>query len=63
MSVKTLLRFTGFLGVAIGLFWAGQGLGLINWPQESFMIAQTQWAIYGAVVAAIGLGLVVWSRR
>ncbi|WP_040577220.1 hypothetical protein [Methylopila sp. M107] len=63
MSFRTLLLITGFVGLAIGLLWIGQGLGLIIWPQESFMIRQTEWALYGAVVAAVGLGLVVWARR
>lgn len=61
--MRGLLLFTGLVGLAVGLLWIGQGTGLIAWPQESFMIRQTEWAWYGAVVAAVGLALVIWSRR
>jgi hypothetical protein len=36
---------------------------VINWPQSSFMIKQTQWAGYGAALAAFGLVLIWQSRR
>ena len=53
----------GILMVLMGLLWVGQGLGLILWPAESFMLADRQWAINGAVLAAAGLALVWFSRR
>ncbi|UZE46749.1 hypothetical protein [Rhodopseudomonas sp. P2A-2r] len=53
----------GLLALLIGLLWIGQGTGYVNWPQSSFMIQQTQWAWYGAALAAVGLGLMALSRR
>jgi hypothetical protein len=53
----------GLLAFLIGLLWIGQGTGYVNWPQSSFMIRQTQWAWYGAALAAAGLGLMALSRR
>jgi hypothetical protein len=53
----------GLLALLIGLLWIGQGTGYVNWPQASFMIRQTQWAWYGAALAAVGLGLMALSRR
>ena len=44
------LSIIGFLALAIGLLWIGQGTGAIRWPQTSFMINQLQWAGYGAVL-------------
>lgn len=61
--MRGLLLFTGLVGLAVGLLWIGQGLGMIAWPSESFMINQIEWSWYGAVVAAAGLGLVILSRR
>jgi MYXO-CTERM domain-containing protein len=49
--------------VLMGLLWVGQGLGLIMWPAESFMLADRKWAINGAVLAAVGLALIWFSRR
>ena len=59
---RTLL-IIGLLALAVGLLWIGQGLGVINWPQSSFMIRQMQWAGYGALLAALGLILVWQSKR
>jgi hypothetical protein len=53
----------GFLALAIGLLWIGQGTGTINWPQSSFMIKQIEWAGYGAALAVFGLVLIWQSRR
>jgi hypothetical protein len=61
--MRKLLLILGLIALAIGLLWIGQGLGVINWPQSSFMIRQTQWAGYGAALAVLGLILVWQSRR
>ena len=46
--MKTLLLLIGLLVLAAGLFFVGQGSGLIQWPAESFMISQIRWVYYGA---------------
>jgi hypothetical protein len=53
----------GLLALLIGLLWIGQGTGLIAWPRSSFMIRQVQWAYYGGVLAAVGVGLMFMARR
>jgi hypothetical protein len=57
------LLIIGLMALAIGLLLIGQGLGVINWPQSSFMIRQMQWAGYGAALAALGLILIWQSKR
>ncbi len=57
------LSITGFLALAIGLLWIGQGTGAIAWPASSFMIGSLQWAEYGALLSAVGLILIWQSRR
>jgi len=52
----------GFLALAIGLLWIGQGTGAVTWPRSSFMINQLQWAGYGAVLGAIGL-MLIWQSK
>jgi len=54
------LTIIGFLALAIGLLWIGQGTGVIPWPPSSFMINQLQWAGYGAVLGAVGL-ILIWQ--
>ncbi len=52
----------GGLAVLMGLLWIGQGLGIIMWPASSFMLADKQWAVNGAVLAAVG-AFIIWLAR
>jgi hypothetical protein len=61
--MRTALLVLGILLVVAGSFWALQGLGIVMWPAESFMLADRQWAVNGAVTAAIGVLLIWFSRR
>jgi uncharacterized membrane protein len=61
--MRKMLLIVGVVALAIGLLWIGQGLGVINWPQSSFMIKQIEWAGYGAALAVFGLVLIWQSRR
>lgn len=54
------LSIAGFVALAIGLLWIGQGTGVVAWPRSSFMINQLQWAGYGALLSAIGL-ILIWQ--
>ena len=62
-ALRALLQTIGILAVAMGLLWVGQGTGLIMWPPESFMLAQRQWAVYGAALAAAGAIVFFLARR
>ena len=61
--LRGLLLIVGILAVAMGLLWVGQGTGLVMWPASSFMLADAQWAIYGAILAAVGVGLIWLGAR
>ena len=61
--LRGVLVLVGALAVLMGLLWIGQGLGYVHWPASSFMLDQRPWAARGAVLAVIGLGLVLLSRR
>ena len=58
-----IMRIFGVAALLMGLLWMGQGAGLIMWPASSFMLAQRQWIIWGALLALIGLGLVWRSGK
>ncbi len=51
------------LAVVLGLFWMAQGLGLVRWPAESFMIGTREWIVRGAMLAAAGLLMIVLARK
>jgi hypothetical protein len=61
--MKTTLTVIGFLLLAMGLLWMGQGAGYIKWPAESFMIDQSQWIFYGGGIALVGLIIAVVGAR
>ena len=61
--MKTALLIAGALALLAGLLWVGQGAGLVHWPASSFMIDQRPWITRGAILAFIGLVLILVSRR
>jgi hypothetical protein len=51
------------LAVLVGLVWIGQGLHVGPAAiMQGFMVNNIQWAIYGAVLALLGLGHVFWTN-
>lgn len=61
--VRRLLLVAGVLLILAGGLWALQGLGLVMWPAESFMLADRSWALYGGLTVLAGLALVWLARR
>ncbi|MEM6584166.1 MAG: hypothetical protein AAF692_00260 [Pseudomonadota bacterium] len=61
--MKRLLRIIAMALVVFGAMWSLQGLGILMWPANSFMLAQREWGLYGAIVAAFGALLWLLSAR
>lgn len=61
--MRIVLTIIGLLAAAMGLLWIGQGLGYVRWPASSFMIDQSPWVTRGAILAAVGLLVVLLARR
>ena len=61
--MKTAMMIAGVLALLMGLLWIGQGLGMIHWPASSFMLDQRPWALWGALLAAVGGILIALARR
>jgi len=55
--VSTLI---GLLMICMGGIWVLQGLNVAF--LDSFMAGDPQWAIYGAILALVGVGQVIWSN-
>ncbi len=55
--VSTLL---GLLMICMGGVWVLQGLNVAF--LDSFMANDPQWALYGAILAVLGVGQVIWSN-
>ena len=61
--MKILLLIIVIAFSLMGMLWIGQGTGVIQWPASSFMLDQRPWAIRGAILGAIGIGLILLARR
>ena len=59
--MRLFLRVAGTLLVVGGTIWILQGFNLL--PGQSFMNGSRQWAVNGAIAAAVGVGLLVASGR
>ena len=58
--MKITLNVVGAVLMLLGAVWFLQGINVLP---GSFMTGQVQWAIYGAVVAVVGVGVLIWGRR
>ena len=64
MSIlRTLLFIAGAFLVVAGSFFALQGAGVIMWPADSFMLANSSWITNGLLIALVGAVLIFVSRR
>ena len=58
--VSTLL---GLLMIFMGSVWMMQGLGVGPAAiMRGFMVGDLHWTLYGAILALVGIGQVVWSN-
>jgi MYXO-CTERM domain-containing protein len=60
--MKGLLIVIGAIAVLMGMIWMAQGSGIFPYPASSFMIDQSPWIAYGAVLALAGAAL-IWAAR
>jgi hypothetical protein len=58
--MRIILIILGILFILAGGVWFLQGINLIP---GSFMTGQIQWAIYGAISIAVGIGLLLFANR
>lgn len=61
--VRLSMLIVGALALLVGLLWIGQGTGYVRWPETSFMIGVSDWALRGAVLAVGGVLMIVFGRR
>jgi len=60
MATRITLNVVGILLVVIGVIWILQGVNVLP---GSFMTGQVQWAIYGGLAVAAGLGALYAANR
>jgi hypothetical protein len=60
--MRMLLSALGILMILAGLLFSLQGLGIIRWPADSFMVGVSDWVWRGALLA-LGGALLLWAGR
>jgi len=59
---KVISTLLGVAMVFFGCIWVLQGLNMAPPPfNGGFMIGDTKWTVYGAILAVVGLGQASWS--
>lgn len=58
--MRVTLNVLGVLSLLVGSVWILQGLNVLP---GSFMTGQTKWAIYGGLLATMGIGLLISANR
>ena len=65
--MRIVSSLLGLALMAMGGIWILQGLNLaFNGPimggQPSFMVGDTHWVLYGAILAVVGVCQLIWSN-
>ncbi|HEY3746783.1 MAG TPA: hypothetical protein VGL17_11105 [Gemmatimonadaceae bacterium] len=58
--MRIVMIVAGVLCLLLGCVWILQG---VNMLPGSFMSGQTKWAIYGALLVIVGIGLLFSANR
>jgi drug/metabolite transporter superfamily protein YnfA len=58
--MRVVSSLIGLLMVAMGGIWILQGFNLAF--RVGFMVGDKRWALYGAILALVGLCQIVWSN-
>jgi len=64
LVMRIFSTLLGLLAAAMGVIWVGQGLHIGPASiMRGFMVSDQKWAIYGAILAALGVGQIIWSNN
>ena len=58
--MRAVMRVLGVLCLLAGCIWILQGINILP---GSFMTGQTKWAVYGALLVVVGIGLLISANR
>jgi hypothetical protein len=63
LVMRIVSSLLGLIMIAMGSIWMMQGLGIgPSAILQGFMVNDLRWTLYGAILALLGLGQIVWSN-
>jgi hypothetical protein len=60
LAMRLVSSLLGVVMIAVGTIWMLQGLNLAF--RVGFMVGDKHWAVYGAILALLGIAQVYWSN-
>jgi hypothetical protein len=57
--MRIALNILGFIFLIVGGVWFLQGVNILP---DSFMTGQTKWAVYGGILAIVGIALLFVAK-
>jgi len=60
VMMRIVSTFLGVVMIAMGTVWILQGLDLAF--RVGFMVGNKHWAVYGGILALLGIAQVIWSN-
>jgi hypothetical protein len=60
IMMRIVSTLVGVVMIAMGTVWILQGLNLAF--RVGFMVGNKPWVVYGAILALLGIGQVIWSN-
>jgi hypothetical protein len=61
--MRIVSSLLGLFMILLGCVWMMQGLRIgPSAIMQGFMVGDTRWTIYGAILALVGIGQLVWSN-
>ncbi|HEX7594865.1 MAG TPA: hypothetical protein VF387_00850 [Gemmatimonadaceae bacterium] len=58
--MRIVLNVVGVLCLLVGCIWILQGINILP---GSFMTGQTKWALYGCLIAVVGIVVLILANR
>ncbi len=62
-ALKGIMAIVGVAAILMGGLWILQGLDIVRWPADSFMLGDRIWTRNGVVLAVVGVALVWLARK
>jgi hypothetical protein len=58
--MRLIRSLLGLAMIGVGIIWMLQGLNLAF--RVGFMVGDRHWTLYGALLALVGIGQLIWSN-
>ncbi|MBL0928759.1 MAG: hypothetical protein IBJ15_01345 [Alphaproteobacteria bacterium] len=62
-ALKGIMAMVGIAAAMMGALFMFQGLGIVRWPSDSFMIGDRNWVAYGLMIALAGGLMILFANR